>query len=108
MFYLVHATYEPAAKAALAKHPEDREQVFARLIEKAGGKLHSFFFAFGEEDTISIIEAPDNATAVAIELAAVSAGHLRKYWTTPLLTSSEALGAMKKAGSLSYKPPLAA
>ncbi|MEZ0230523.1 MAG: GYD domain-containing protein [Planctomycetota bacterium] len=108
MFFLVRATYESTARGHLAKHPEDREQVFARLIQKAGGELRSFFYAFGDEDVVAIVEAPDNQTAFAIELAASAPGHLRQYRTSPLMTSSEAMAAMKRAGSLSYKAPLAA
>jgi hypothetical protein len=41
----------------------------------------------------------------AISIAANSAGHLRACATTPLMTSTEGMEMMKKAGSLGYQPP---
>jgi uncharacterized protein with GYD domain len=104
-FFMVQATYEASAAAAFARSPEDREKSFRMLIERAGGKLHSFYFALGEEDVVAILEAPDSTTAVAIAMAVTGAGHTKTYRTTALLTSTEALAAMAKAGTLSYKPP---
>ena len=52
-----------------------------------------------------ILEAPDDTTATAGLLAAVSAGHLRATKTTRLMTVEEAMEAMRKAGGQSYEAP---
>jgi uncharacterized protein with GYD domain len=103
--FLVQAKYEAAARAALVKSPEDREEKFRGLVEKAGGKLLSFFFALGDADVIATYEAPDQATALAISMAVSSARHLESYRTTPIMSMKEALAAMKKAATLSYEAP---
>jgi uncharacterized protein with GYD domain len=103
--FMIQASYTPQAWAAMAKNPENREQALKTLCEKAGGKCHNLYFAFGEHDVIGIIEAPDAKTMAAISIAANSAGHLRACATTPLMTSTEGMEMMKKAGSLGYQAP---
>ena len=109
MFYLIQTSYEASASAALVKHPDDRERVFRELVQKAGGKLHAFYFALGDDDVVAIFEAPDNTTALAFGMAVTSGGFLRRYRTTALMTSQEAVAAMKRAGTFGqYKTPMAA
>ncbi|HEY3169415.1 MAG TPA: GYD domain-containing protein [Thermoanaerobaculia bacterium] len=104
-YFLAQAAYTPQAWSTMAKNPVDREQVFRGLIEKAGGKLHSFYFSVGEYDAIGILEAPDLATAAAISIAVSSAGHVKSYKTTPLLTAREGMSAMEKAGGFGFRAP---
>jgi len=49
--------------------------------------------------------APDNASAVALTLAASAAGHLKTVKTTTLLTPEEFLDASRKAGGAGYQAP---
>jgi hypothetical protein len=51
------------------------------------------------------MELPDLAAATAIAVAISSAGHVKAYRTTPLLTSAEGMAAFGKAGGLSYRGP---
>jgi len=55
-----------------------------------------------------ITEMPDNGSAAAIALAFAAGGSLRSCTTTPLLTTAEALDAMRKAATCGYKPLQAA
>ena len=48
-------------------------------------------------------EAPDDTTAPAIVMAAVSAGHLKAVKTTRLFTVEETMEAMRKAESLTFQ-----
>ena len=100
-FYMVQAAYSATSWAAMVKSPEDREKAFRALVEKAGCKLVTFYFCFGEDDVVAIFDAPDNATAAAIAITASGTGQLRNYRTTPLLTVEETLSIMRKAGDLS-------
>ena len=104
-FYLFQAAYTPQAVAALAKNPEDREKPARALIERAGGKLHSFFYCVGEFDVMAIFEAPDLTTAMSIAVGVCAPGHLKASKTTPLLTTAEATNAFSKAGGLGYRGP---
>ena len=104
-YYLVQGSYTPEAWAKMCQSPEDREKLYGSLLEKAGGKLVAFYYAFGEDDVVAIIEAPDNATASALALAVGSVGHLKSFKTTPLVTNAEGMAAMKKAGGLKYRGP---
>jgi len=70
-----------------------------------GGKLVSLHYSFGEHDGVILSEVPDDTSAAALAIAAVSAGHVRSIRTTRLFTAAEAVAAMKKAGSAAYKPP---
>jgi uncharacterized protein with GYD domain len=103
--YLVRGSYTADAWAKMIHNPEDREKLYSSLIEKAGGKLKAFYFAFGEDDVFAIFEAPDATAASALALAVGSVGHLRSFQTTPLMTNQEATEAMKKAAGLKYRGP---
>jgi uncharacterized protein with GYD domain len=104
-FFLIQASYSAQATASMVKNPQDRAAAVRPMIEKAGGKLHGLWLAFGEYDVVAIAEMPDNASAAAISMAIGSSGAMSAYLTTPLLTVAEATEAMKKAGSVSYKAP---
>jgi uncharacterized protein with GYD domain len=54
---------------------------------------------------VVLVEAPDDVTASAIVLAAISPGHLKAIKTTKLLTVDETMEAMRKAGSVTYPAP---
>ena len=48
---------------------------------------------------------PDNVAMAAFSLAAAAGGALRSIKTTPLLDTTEGLGAMKRAAQAGYRPP---
>ena len=104
-FYLERFSYTPEAWARLIKKPEDRRVVARAVVEKLGGKLHGFWYAFGEHDGYVLIEAPDNVSAAAFSVGISAGGSLRSAETTVLLTVEEAIEMLEKAQSLPYKPP---
>ena len=103
--YMTQFSYTPEAWAALLRNPADRSEALGRLAEQLGGKLVSLYYAFGDYDGVFIGEAPDDVTAAAVVLAAVSPGHVKAVKTTRLLTVEEALEAMRKAGGATYRGP---
>ena len=105
--YLIQGSYTADAWAKMTRQPEDREKLYRGLIERAGGKLQAFYFAFGEKDVVAILEAPDAVTAAALSMAVAAPGHVRSITTTPLLTVAEGMAAMKKAGGMTYQGPKA-
>jgi uncharacterized protein with GYD domain len=103
--YLTKFSYTPAAWAKLIKNPEDRRAAAKQYIESVGGKLHGFWYAFGEHDGYNLWEAPDNVSMAATAIAISAGGALSSLHTTVLLTVEETLAAMKKAASITYRPP---
>jgi uncharacterized protein with GYD domain len=103
--YMTQFAYTADAWAALAKNPQDRGQVVAALTEKLGGKFREIYYCFGDYDGLIIFEAPDNATAAAIIVAAIAPGHLKAAKTTPLFTMSDTMALLRKAGTATYQAP---
>ncbi|MBI1791016.1 MAG: GYD domain-containing protein [Acidobacteria bacterium] len=103
--YLLQVGYTPEAWATLIKNPHDRLEAVRPAIEKLGGRIEAGWYAFGDYDVVTIVEMPDNVSAAAFSLAASAGGAVRTIKTTPLLSTAEAVAAMKKAGTTAYKPP---
>ena len=104
-FYLTRFSYTPATWAKLIKNPEDRREAAKQYIESVGGKLHGFWYAFGEHDGSTLWEAPDNVSMAATALAIGAGGALSSMNTTVLLSVEDTVAAMKKASSIKYRPP---
>ena len=104
-FYLTRFSYTPATWAKLIKNPEDRREAAKHYIESVGGKLHGFWYAFGEHDGYTLWEAPDNVSMAATALAIGAGGALSSVQTTVLLTVEDTVAALQKASSIKYRPP---
>jgi uncharacterized protein with GYD domain len=103
--YLTRFSYTPETWARLITNPEDRRTAARQYIESMGGKLHGFWYAFGEHDGYNLWEAPDNVSMAAAALAIGAGGALRSIETTVLLTVEETLAALEKASPIPYRPP---
>lgn len=87
-------------------NPEDRRVAIEKLLDAAGGKLHSYYVTMGESDFLVVSEAPDLETVGAVLLTAGATGGVCNLATHPAMTTTDAMAAMKKAGSLiaGFKP----
>jgi uncharacterized protein with GYD domain len=103
--YLVQVSYNVQGISDLVKNPQDRAVAIRGVIEGLGGKLESFDYAFGDYDVVVIAELPDNTTMAALAMAVGAGGAVRNFKTTVLIPMSEAVEAMRKAGSIGYRPP---
>ena len=103
--YLFQASYTSQSWSALLKNPENRRVAIAKLIESAGGKLESFYFAFGTTDAFIIVELPDNIAAGGVAAAVAASGGVSSLITTVLMTSEEGEQVMRRAGQLVYAQP---
>jgi len=103
--YLTRFSYTPETWARLIKKPEDRRVAAQQYIESVGGKLHGFWYAFGDHDGYNLWEAPDDVSMAAVVVAIGAGGALSSFETTVLLTVDETLAALAKAKSIKYKPP---
>jgi uncharacterized protein with GYD domain len=104
-FYLTRFSYTPETWARLVKNPEDRRAAATKYIESVGGKLHGFWYAFGEHDGYNLWEAPDNVSMAATAFAISGGGALSSFQTTVLFTVEETLAALQKAGEIKYHSP---
>ncbi len=103
--YLTRFSYTPATWAKLIRNPEDRRAAARQYIESVGGQLHGFWYAFGEHDGYNLWEAPDNVSMAATALAISAGGALSSLQTTPLMTVEDTIEALRKASSITYRPP---
>lgn len=103
--YLTRFTYTPETWTTLVKNPEDRRAAAKQYIESIGGKLHGFWYAFGDYDGYNLWEAPDNVSMAAAAIAIGGGGALSSIQTTVLLTVEETLAALKTASSIVYRAP---
>jgi len=103
--YLTRFSYTPETWARLVKNPEDRRAAAKQYIESIGGKLHGFWYAFGEHDGYNLWEAPDNVSMAAAAIAIGSGGALSSIQTTVLMTVEETVAALQKASSIAYRAP---
>lgn len=103
--YLTRFSYTPQTWAAMIKKPEDRREVARAIIESVGGKLHGFWYAFGQHDGYTLWEAPDNVSMAAVALAITSGAAMSSFETIVLLTIEETLEALRKASQVPYRVP---
>ncbi len=101
--YLTQVAYSREGWQALLAQPQDRIEAVRPAVEKLGGKIKSAWFAFGEYDIIVITEMPDNASAAGIAMAFAGGGACKSVQTTPLMSTEEALQALKKANESGYR-----
>jgi uncharacterized protein with GYD domain len=106
-WFLVRFQFNSASVKAMIDNPHDRMGPAKTLVESFGGKLHHYFFAFGDYDGVGIAEFPDNKSAAAFSLKAASTGAFSKFDTMVLMPSAEAEAAMKQARDTksAYRPP---
>ena len=101
--YLLEATYSPAGiEGVKTKGGSSRTKAVAETAEGLGGKLESFYFAFGGADAYVVVDLPDNEAAAAVALT-VNASGGATVKTVVLLTPEEVDEAAKR--SVSYRPP---
>ena len=94
--FLIHATYSAEGiKGVVKEKASARKAAFEKALSSVGAKLEAMYFAFGDYDTVSIVDAPDNVTLMAVDLSVCSTGLVRTR-TTPLLTLEEVDQAIKK------------
>lgn len=101
--YLVRASLsQDGLKGTLKEGGSKRRAAVAQLAESLGGRLDSFYYAFGDADLYAIIDAPDNVSAATASMV-VSAAGTGRVSVTVLLTPEDVDQAAQK--SVQYRPP---
>ena len=101
--YLIKATYTAeGVRGVIKEGGSSRRSNLEQTVQKLGGSLEGFYFAFGEDDVYVVASLPDNVTAAAVGLAVNASGAVRTR-TVVLLTPEEMDEAAKR--SVEYRPP---
>jgi uncharacterized protein with GYD domain len=101
--YLFEAHYSVEGAKGLAREGgTGRRNAVAHLAESLGGKLESFYYAFGDVDAYVIVELPDSVSATAVALAVNQSGGA-SVKTVVLIPPEDIDKAGKKA--VDYRPP---
>ena len=101
--FLIEASYTQEGVTGVQREGgSGRRNAIAQVAESAGGRLESFYFAFGERDAYVIVDLPDNESAAAVALTVNAAGGAMVK-TVVLLTPEEMDAAAQR--SVDYRPP---
>ena len=84
--YLFQAKYTTEGIHGLVRDSASGRRADVQAAVKAlGGNVEAFYYAFGDDDVVTIVDLPDNIKAVAFGLTTTGSGAVRVR-TTPLLT----------------------
>jgi uncharacterized protein with GYD domain len=101
--YLITASYtQEGVKGLLKDGGTRRREVVENLAKGLGGSLEAFYYAFGDDDLIVIIDMPDEATAAAVSLTVAASGSA-SLKTTVLIDPETIDEATRKR--VNYIPP---
>ena len=101
--YLIQANYTgEGLKGLLKEGGSSRREAVDKLLASVGGKVESFYYAFGDTDTCVVVDVADNVTAAAVALTVGASGAVNVK-TTVLMTPEEVDQATKK--SPAYRAP---
>jgi uncharacterized protein with GYD domain len=84
--YLIQARYTSEGIQGLVKDSASgRRADVQAAVGALGGKVEAFYYAFGDDDVVAILDLPNNTKAAALGLNISGSGAVRVR-TTPLLT----------------------
>lgn len=103
MKYLVRGSYTPEGVRGLFKEGgSSRRAHFEQNAKALGGSVETFYYAFGEDDIIAIVDLPSEADVVALTMG-ISSGGAFIAKTTVLIPPEQIDQAVKK--EIHYRPP---
>jgi len=102
--YLVKASYTVEGTKGLIKGGGGtaRRNAVQQMMQGIGGKVESFYYAFGHDDAFVILDAPNNVSVAAVSLAVKAAGGANSE-VIVLLTPEEIDQAAKM--TINYRAP---
>jgi uncharacterized protein with GYD domain len=87
--YLVQARYTPEGiRGLINDSASGRRADVTTAVKALGGTVEAFYYCFGAEDAVVIIDLPSNIEAAALGMTVSSGGAVRVQ-TTPLLSVEE-------------------
>ena len=84
--FLVRARYTAEGiKGLVSDSGSGRRADVQVAVKSLGGKVEAFYYVFGDDDAVMIVDLPNNVAAAALALSTSGSGAVR-IRTTPLLT----------------------
>jgi uncharacterized protein with GYD domain len=103
--YMIQAAYTGEAWSRLVQRPENRMDALRPVVEKLGGQLLAWYYAFGDYDVVVLVDLPGNVNAAAASMAVAAGGAVKAFKTTPLISPDDGFDAMLMAQGAGYRPP---
>ena len=101
--YLIQGSYsDRGLKGLLDEGGSKRREAAEQATKGMGGRVEAFYYAFGNDDFVIVVDLPSNVDATALSLAVNASGTLRSRITV-LVTPEEVDQATKK--TVKYRPP---
>lgn len=101
--YLVQGSYtDEGLKGLRNEGGSQRRAMVAQLAEEMGGRLETFYFAFGSDDFVIILDLPSNIDMAATAIVAQASGSVKSR-VTVLMTPEEVDHAVQK--KVHFRPP---
>lgn len=74
--FIVLANFTDQGIRGIKDSPK-RAEAYKAMVAKAGAKVRDLYWTLGHYDLVSIVEAPDAATATSLSLAVGALGNVR-------------------------------
>ena len=101
--FLAKAKYNAdGARALMKEGGSGRVAAVTKATKAIGGKVESFYFAYGGDDAFVIVDVPDEAAALALSLAVNASGSVTLE-LVPLITPKQMDEAAKV--TVKYRAP---
>src|SRR4029077_2278629 len=85
--YLIQGSYsDHGLKGLLEEGGSKRREAAEQSIKGLGGRLEAFYYAFGNDDFVIIVDLPSNVDALALSLTANATAAVKSrmtVWITP-------------------------
>ena len=98
---MIQASYSTQGMSDLVNNPQDRAANLRPVIERMGGKMESFDYAFGDFDAVVIVDMPDNTAVASVAMAVGAAGAISSIKTTFIPMEED----MRQAIGVGYRGP---
>lgn len=101
--YLIQGSYtEAGLRGVLKEGGSKRREATRQAVEALGGTLEAFYFAFGADDFVLILDLPSDVDMTALALDAQATGTVKSR-VTVLITPEDVDQATKK--TVSFRAP---
>ena len=101
--FLIQGSYtSEGVKGLMAEGGSARMAAGTAAAESVGGRMESFYFAYGDVDVVGIADFPDDASATAVSLLINASGAI-SVTLTPLMSAEEVDAAAAKTPA--YRAP---
>lgn len=101
--YLVQGSYTDQGLNGLLKEGGSKRRVMVeKLAEEMGGKLEVFYYAFGSDDFVIILDLPGNIEMAATAIVAQASGMVKSR-VTILMAPEDVDQAVQR--KVDFRPP---